>query len=1397
MLPSWSLSTAAVGFVLLSSGLLGGVNAEFKLRQPAAPNYRSRNNSCPTSCTVTGPNPANWPAYKSLQDFDTCHQTIFYHISLFDTVDDLSSTHRIYACASNGSLADAGTSHSTMQVQETVSNATFKVGHWSAAAGVDLRALSQEVRKFLNTGYQAKASGSTAASTSPKDQAQILFAQTMGGTVGLYVGKDVQSLSYVSSALEGLEASLTATKETTGTVVMELCGTQYNADHVIGFIATSNTSFTPVQQVLRVWSNATCIDNDSTETFVSPVGFTTPLDIPSAGLNSTALNGTVPHHVASRSGRLLSHPHASLSPRADCSTVQVVSGDSCSSLATKCGISPADFTKYNPDSSLCATLTPGQHVCCSSGTLPDFAPKPNSDGSCYSYTVVANDNCAAIAATYDLTNDLIESFNNATWGWQGCNNVLLGAVICLSTGSPPMPAAVANAECGPQVTGTVAGPGGTYNLSGLNPCPLNACCDIWGQCGVTDTFCVDTSLGPPGTAKQGTNGCISNCGTDIVSGSAPSSPVKLAYYEGYGMDRQCLFQDISQLASDLTHVHFAFATLDPDTYNVSVGSVYSSYEFDNFARLGSGVHRVITIGGWSFSTDPSTYQIFRNGVTAANRVRMAMAIADFVKQHNLDGVDIDWEYPGAPDIPGIPAASTDDGANYLDFLVVLKNLLPFKTVSIAAPASYWYLKNFPIQKISKVVDYIVYMTYDLHGQWDSGNSYSQDDCPTGTCLRSHVNLTETLTSLSMITKAGVPANKVIVGVTSYGRSFGMTDPNCYDPQCTYGGGASGSTAAPGPCTGTAGYLADAEIHAIISGMDITIDGIHSDGNNTNTKRETINSTRVDHYYYDEPSDSQILVYDTDQWVSFMTPSILSSRATKYNSYGFGGTTNWASDLETFNAVPGVTKSWGAFLEAVGAGLNPMSELSVDKSAVHGNWTKLSCTNPAVVNALTMSPQERWAELDGADAWADVINVWTTVDQPAGGIYLSESISNSIHGPEDTNCGTLAATSNCDSILLCKDVENISGTGPAAYVLWNSLVYVHEMYETLHDAIVQAAAVSLDPSLPFFEDTFAPVVPPSDTWLSVLFALSNLAGTMVVSSVFNSLLKGLPYFRTNPEVYDNGKDLGKALESFTVSVMGIYIKGNEGSWSAGDQDSFSSYLGQVINVWTTGTEAQLESLFSGSNDSITLLTSLVGQGQFLEGSGASPQFSVSNATTTSVAASIMRAFYAFAIPSVWSASGTNAFVLDAGDDCSKPSAYDYYVDSSIQEKTMACIDDHLYFLVYPKGVAREYCYPKFNCPYNKFSAPPGIDDLDGTAWGGITVTDIINGSVRSYQANGLANDAPVADPSDPTTLTDLYNQDITTPGYIRLPVCTGPVADYAWLVNRDKSAPNWPCIPANN
>lgn len=134
----------------------------------------------------------------------------------------------------------------------------------------------------------------------------------------------------------------------------------------------------------------------------------------------------------------------------------------------------------------------------------------------------------------------------------------------------------------------------------------------------------------------------------------------------------------------------------------------------------------MSFGGWSFSTDYDTYPIFRETVTAEEREAVATKLVAFVADNDLDGLDFDWEYPGAPDIPNLPPGSPSDGPNYLTFLQLVRAGLPAeKTVSLAAPASFWYLQGFPIAEMSLVVDYIVYMTYDLHGQWDYGNSWSE------------------------------------------------------------------------------------------------------------------------------------------------------------------------------------------------------------------------------------------------------------------------------------------------------------------------------------------------------------------------------------------------------------------------------------------------------------------------------------------------------------------------------------------------------------------------------------------------------------------------------------------------------------------------------------------------
>jgi chitinase len=688
----------------------------------------------------------------------------------------------------------------------------------------------------------------------------IKYAYSRDVAVGVYAGSGLAGQGVLSAVLQKLSAQVKDDGSVAESLSVEMCSNA-TSRYSLSVLVNTKGDLGAVQRGLQVSKNGSCV---STETKMTASGWQTVTYLVPAATNITR---------PSNSTKLAS------TRATECSTIQVESGDSCASLASECGITPAQFTQYNPSSTLCSSLTPGKHVCCSAGTLPDFTPKPGADGYCYSYLVKTGDSCASLAAAYDLTNEKIESFNKETWGWNGCEKLFADYNICLSTGYPPMPATIPNAVCGPQVNDTAKAPPGT-DLSTLNQCPLNACCNIWGQCGTTGDFCTpsNSSTGAPGTAAPGQNGCISNCGMDIITSSAPAETYSIAYFEAFNWKRSCLRMSVNSIdTSAYTHIHYSFITLNED-FSINIDEVADQLPL--FKGM-AGIKKIVSVGGWAFSTEPATYQIFRNAVaTQANRKTLVTNIIKFLDDYNLDGVDWDWEYPAEPDIPGIPAGTEAETTGFFLLLNELKQEIPSgKTVSVTAPASFWYLQYFPIEALSLVVDYVVYMTYDLHGQWDYINKYATPGCPSydqglGNCLRSHVNLTETINSLSMITKAGVPSNMIVVGVSSYGRSFKMSTPGCWTEQCTYTGPDSG--AYPGRCTNTSGYISDYEI------------------------REIIRQNPTVQELWDANSYSNIVVFNDTEWVAYMDEDNKATRKALFPGLAFLGIADWAVDLQSEN-----------------------------------------------------------------------------------------------------------------------------------------------------------------------------------------------------------------------------------------------------------------------------------------------------------------------------------------------------------------------------------------------------------------------------------------------------------------------------------------------------------------
>jgi hypothetical protein len=138
----------------------------------------------------------------------------------------------------------------------------------------------------------------------------------------------------------------------------------------VGVAISFENDLAAVQSCVASWSRAECAptDDSSEISTLTDLNIWTRSDLPGRPLTR--------------------HSHTHLHPRGECKAIKVVPGDSCASLASKCGVSGANFERYNSyDKRLCSKLAVGKPVCCSPGKLPDLRPKPKPSGECATYTV--------------------------------------------------------------------------------------------------------------------------------------------------------------------------------------------------------------------------------------------------------------------------------------------------------------------------------------------------------------------------------------------------------------------------------------------------------------------------------------------------------------------------------------------------------------------------------------------------------------------------------------------------------------------------------------------------------------------------------------------------------------------------------------------------------------------------------------------------------------------------------------------------------------------------------------------------------------------------------------------------------------------------------------------------
>ncbi|PVI08690.1 glycoside hydrolase family 18 protein [Periconia macrospinosa] len=394
-------------------------------------------------------------------------------------------------------------------------------------------------------------------------------------------------------------------------------------------------------------------------------------------------------------------------------------------------------------------------------------------------------------------------------------------------------------------------------------CPLKTCCSKHGFCGTTADYCGDE--------------CQSNCIEHPKPPAGKGGKVLdrvIGYWEAWNARSECHNTQAEDLPLEaLTHVNYAFAYIDPENYEVTTMDAKTpATTFEDAVALKllkPDLKVFVSIGGWTFSDNGTKTQPVFGDIarSSSNRQKFADNLLRFLNFYGYDGVDLDWEYPGAPDRGG----RKDDTDNYVELLKTLREKFSASGrdlgITFTAPSSLWYLRWFDLPGMMKYADWVNLMSYDLHGVWDRDN-------PIGSIVQAHTNLTEIKLAVELFWRVDIAPSQIALGFGFYGRAFTLADPSCSAPGCPFSGGAN-----KGVCTGESGYLAHYEIQDIIA---------------KNSKKRDVS------VIHDKEAAIKYLTWDGNQWISFDDQESFAQKKEWADEIGFHGSLIWASDLDDYN-----------------------------------------------------------------------------------------------------------------------------------------------------------------------------------------------------------------------------------------------------------------------------------------------------------------------------------------------------------------------------------------------------------------------------------------------------------------------------------------------------------------
>ncbi len=219
-------------------------------------------------------------------------------------------------------------------------------------------------------------------------------------------------------------------------------------------------------------------------------------------------------------------------------------------------------------------------------------------------------------------------------------------------------------------------------------------------------------------------------------------------------------------AQKLTHLNLAFARID-ENHRVLMDSMPALARLPALRASNPRLKILLSVGGWRAEGFSDA------ALTTQSRQAFAASAAKLLREQSLDGIDIDWEYPGngGAGITNRP----EDKRNFTLLLQALREALGSRYLLTIAAGDHELVANVELDEVPAYVDWINLMSYDFFNSLTPTTGHHAGLYRAEHALPRDRN---TDSAVSQFLAAGVPARKIVLGVAFYGRGFaGVTARN--------------------------------------------------------------------------------------------------------------------------------------------------------------------------------------------------------------------------------------------------------------------------------------------------------------------------------------------------------------------------------------------------------------------------------------------------------------------------------------------------------------------------------------------------------------------------------------------------------------------------------------------